>query len=302
MDRKNGPKARPMIEAMEDRVCLTGGVGNTFALVAGEVVTANQPSEVGFTLDPSSFVRPGGKIVLGVDVTAQTNSKVSAKVASVAPKALASQTNAHRAPRAVPTVRTAGSSAVLATLSSRGGNNYTVKIQGKDNTTGALVVGFYLAGDADGNGIVNKADERIVRGLQGVSVANSKYDFDADANRDGLINRVDLNYTRINRGAKTIISPVLTANLDPASDTGDADRITTKTDVKFTGVATPGAHITYKEIAGRAPEFSTVADAAGNYTINTTLTPGISTFRVTSIDAFGQTISGQISPVVVQPA
>lgn len=299
MDRKRRPKANPAIEGMEGRVCLTGGVGNTFALVAGEVA-ANQTAEVKFTVAPGHFTRPGGRLVLGVDVTAQNGSTVDAKIASVGPTAVASQGQQARRARGLPTLRTAGSSAVLATLSGRSGNAFSTKIQGKNGTAGGLVVGFYLPGDANGNGVVDRADETIVRGLQGVSVSNAdKYDFDADANRDGLINRVDLKYTRLNRGARTTITPVLTANLDPASDTGTADRVTTLTDVKFTGVASPGAVVTYKEVGGRTPDFTTTVDAAGNYVMNVKLAPGINTFRVTSVDAFGQTISGQISPVIV---
>lgn len=303
MDRKNGPKkARPTLEAMEDRVCLTGGVGNTFALVASEVATANQIAEVRFTLDPGHFVKPRGRVVVGIDVTPQNGSTVNPKVGAITPTAVSSQSQPRRRPMARPvqSLRTAGSSAVLATLNSRAGNNYTVKLQGKDGTAGAMVVGFYLPGDADGNGVVDKADERLVKRLQGVSVSTSTYDFDADANRDGLINRVDLKYTRVNRGARTTISPVLTANLDPASDTGEADRITTNADVKFSGAATPGATVTYKEVGGRTPDFIAVADASGNYTLKVQLAQGINTYRVTAVDAFGQTISGQISPVVLQ--
>jgi hypothetical protein len=299
---------------MESRELMTGGVGNTFALMPGSVAAANQPAEIRFTLAPGSFSRPGGKVVVGIDVTPQTNSTVDPQISGVG--VAGEVQTAASGPRAraaaqrngIQVARTQAATAILATFKAARGRNavtpqdFYVNVAGKSNTTGNLVVGFYLPGDANGDGVVNQTDTNAVRKLIGTTVNHTAYSFDADANRDGIINNTDLSYTRINKGAKTTISPVLTANLDPASDTGEADRITTKSDVKFTGVASPGATIVYTEVAGRTPNFTTTADASGNYTLNTKLATGVNTFKVSSADAFGQVISGQITPVIVQAA
>lgn len=311
MDRTAASRKRARqilgVETMEGRALMTGGVGNTFALMAGSIATAGQATDVSFVVKPGEFTRPGGRVVLGVDVTAQTNSTADPKIASVTPagQAAAATGRRHAATRAVPTTRTGLSSAVLVTLgagrkSAAAAENYTVKVSGQNNTTGAIVVGFYLPGDADGNGKVEQADYTAVKKLMGKTVASDDYSFDADANRDGVINNADLKYTRINRGAATVVSPVLTANLDPASDTGDSDRITTASTVRFSGVATPGATVTYKEVAGRTPDFTATSDASGNYSMNIDLAVGVNTYRVTSSDGFGQVISGQITPVIRQ--
>ncbi|HEV3165639.1 MAG TPA: hypothetical protein VGZ22_16550, partial [Isosphaeraceae bacterium] len=55
--------------------------------------------------------------------------------------------------------------------------------------------------------------------------------------------------------------------------------------------------ITYTEVAGKAAPVTTTADSAGNYSIIVTLGNGANNFMVTSVDAFGQTISGKIAPV-----
>ena len=55
---------------------------------------------------------------------------------------------------------------------------------------------------------------------------NAKYVFDADVNRDGVINNTDLQIARENLGVTTKVSPVVSVNLDPASDPA-ANRTTT---------------------------------------------------------------------------
>ena len=45
----------------------------------------------------------------------------------------------------------------------------------------------------------------------------------------------------------------------------------------------------------------TTADATGNYSIIVPLVRGTNTFQVTSTDAFGQTIQGNLAPVTYNP-
>ena len=101
----------------------------------------------------------------------------------------------------------------------------------------------------------------------------------------------------MNYGAKTTVSPIITVNLDPATDGPLNDRITNHNPVHFTGTVTPNATVTFSEINGNSPGATTTADAAGNYSIWVPLGNGSNTFQVTTTDAFGQSISGQIAPV-----
>ena len=48
--------------------------------------------------------------------------------------------------------------------------------------------------------------------------SSSNYNFDADVNRDGIINGQDLTFAKQDLGASHQISPVVSVNLDPAVD------------------------------------------------------------------------------------
>ena len=89
---------------------------------------------------------------------------------------------------------------------------------------------------------------------------------------------------------------MISVNLNPAADPLN-DRITSDSTVNFTGTVTPGATVTFKEINNNSPGATTTADSSGNYSIMVPLGVGANTFSVTSHDAFGQTISGQIAAV-----
>ena len=58
----------------------------------------------------------------------------------------------------------------------------------------ATRVNPYAEGDANGDGVVDSADQRIVNALQGTSSEDDDYDLAADINSDGVINFIDLNF------------------------------------------------------------------------------------------------------------
>ncbi len=95
----------------------------------------------------------------------------------------------------------------------------------------------------------------------------------------------------------TKISPVINVNLDPATDGPMHSRITNFNPVRFTGAATPGSTVTFTEINKNSPGATGTTDSSGNFSIMVPIGDGSNTFNVASTDSFGQTISGQISPV-----
>ncbi len=290
------PRVTPSPEALETRSLLTGGAGNSFALVPGTIDQAGGAAALQFTIDPGHLSKPSGSLVLGIDVTGQSNSQVDPRIVSVASAQGITAQGAGGA-RGLRLSRGRGSTAVLATMES-GSNraNFTVNVSARRRTSGGFLVGYYLPGDVNGNGVVEQADVGTTRGLIGARVDQTRYNFDADANRDGRINRADVAITRRNLDARTTITPVVTADLDPA--TAGTDRASTTGRVHFTGTATPGSILTYADVAGVVPTVTTTADAAGNYSVDLMLSPGSNTFQVTSTDPFGQTISGRIAPVI----
>jgi len=58
----------------------------------------------------------------------------------------------------------------------------------------ATRVNPYAEGDANGDGVVDSADEMRVDDLQGTTFEDDNYDLAADINSDGVINLVDSNF------------------------------------------------------------------------------------------------------------
>jgi hypothetical protein len=172
-----------------------------------------------------------------------------------------------------------------------------VKVRGLKGSTGGFLLGFYLPGNATGSGKLAQADLTAVQAELGQGASSSKYTFDADVNRDGTINQTDVSVTEQNLGAATTVSPAVTAQLDPAGQTMPNDRVVNVPSAHFTGTATPGAKIAYQSTTAGSKPVTTTADTLGNYSITVPLALGNNTFAVTSLDAFGQSITGTLSPV-----
>ena len=181
-----------------------------------------------------------------------------------------------------------------------GSVTYTVNVLGMGGSTGNFLLGFYLPGDADGDGKVTQTDINTIKSELGANGNSSKYTFDADTNRDGVINRTDLVSAEKNVGVSTNILPTVSANLDPADDPGVSQGTVKTSPIHYTGVATPGAKVMYQGTnAGDLP-VATVADSTGNYSIFVPVDKGENVFNVTTLDAFGQSITGSIAPVTMQ--
>jgi hypothetical protein len=296
----------PGAEALETRNLLTGGGGSTIAILPGQVAQAGGTAAVTFTIDPKNFTLPRGKVLLGVDVAAASNSSVAPKITSIAQTGTVSaQSQTIRKARLTrsPAASATDAQAVTAQLGSRGRSlespiSYRINLAATEQTSGSLLVGVYLPGDVNGDGTVAQTDINLLRGAMGSVVGDQTYSFDADSNRDGMINRTDIALAQQNLGVKTTIAPLVTANLDPASDTGGSDRITAASQAHFTGQASGNSTITFSEVNKRVPDVTATTDANGNYSLNVALAEGSNTFRVSVTDSAGQNISGLIDAVI----
>ena len=294
------------LELLEDRQLLSAGEGSTFAIMGGTVATARQVSSVQFAINPNDFTPArNGKILLGIDVAADPNTSIQPEIVSVKNangRVVGGLIHSYYT-RAI--IKAKGltdpiSSAVLIDLAvpkaGQAAADYTVQVRAANSTTGDYLVGFYLPGDVAGTGTVTAADLQTIKSDLGVTASSSNYNFDADVNRDGIIAPADLAFAAMNLDVSTKISPVISVNLNPADDPLN-DRITSDKTVNFTGTVTPGATVTFTEINNNSPGATTTADASGNYSIMVPLGNGSNTFNVTTQDAFGQSISGQIAAV-----
>lgn len=297
----------PSPEGLETRQVLSAGAGNTIAIMPSAITEADKPVTVEFTIAPGSFSSARGRVLLGIDAVATSTSTAKPTVASITDQAgdkVSHSTYASRKPVVVG--GQAVTPAVVAKLNirapRRGGTaspqDYEVSIKGANKTTGQFLTGYYLVGDADGNGKVERADLKEIRSAMGTKANSTDYVFDADSNRDGRISRIDLQLAQQNVGARTTIMPLISADID-ATTADVATRTTTKPQVSLQGVASSGATVAYASANGSP--VTAIADAAGNYKITVPLVKGANNFTVTSTDSFGQTISGTIAAITYKP-
>ncbi len=304
---------------LEERMVLSAGQGSTFAIMPGKISTAGQVSSLPFTVNSTMFTpTKSGKIEIGIDVTPVTattsTSSNTPAAASVSPEIVAVKSSTGQAVHIdhstyYPKIAKANhlghtpTSAILMTLKvpANSSTNYTVEVKGLHGTTGQYLVGFYLAGDAKGTGTVNSADITTIKSLLGDAATNSNYSFDADVNRNGIINNQDVRLAEQNLGAATTVSPVVAVNLNPASDPS-LDGTTNLSVVNYQGTMTPDGTIAFANNNNNGQTTTATADSTGAYSINVPLVSGSNTFTVTTHDGFGQSISGQIAPVTYTPS
>jgi hypothetical protein len=311
--RRNPRRSRKLefgAESLESRELMTGG-SNTFAIIPGTVTTPNGTTAIQFTVDPAHFTLPRHAVTLGIEVVPTSGSTVKPLISSVddphgnlIPQVFHSVYDPHLGYVAV--ASNPLTSSVIAPLNlyphqpNRPITN-TVNVTGVGHTSGNFLLGFYLPGDANGDGVVNKADLQIVKSEQGAKGGSSRYTFSADANRDGRIGKIDLAFTLQNQGVTTDVTPVVAANYDTSHDVPGSNRVSTIPTAHFTGTATPGSSITFSDVNHKVPDTTTTADSFGNYSITVPLIAGPNTFKVTVTDSFGQTITGTLTPVTYQP-
>jgi hypothetical protein len=297
---------------------LSSGEGSTFAIMPGAVTTSGQVSSLDFSINNTLFQSPNkrGNIVIGIDIAPATPSSSTGGTATptLKPEIVSitssdgktirvEHTHYDRKVAKASNLGNSLTSAALVTLkvpaAGQPANDYSVQVKGLQGSTGQYLIGFYLPGDVAGSGTITKADLQTIKKDRGMTAENQSYNFDADVNRDGIVNHQDYVIARQDLGASTKVSPVASVNLDPASDPA-ANRTTPYSTVHFAGEITPGATIKFVDQNGGASTTVT-ANSTGAYSIIVPLVTGSNTFTVTTMDAFGQSITGAISPVVYSP-
>ncbi len=307
--RSNPRRRRKLVfgpERLETRELLTGG-SNTFAIIPGTVSTTNGTTAIKFTIDPANFTLPRQALTLGIDVVPESGSTIKPLISSVddphgnlVPQVFHSIYDPHLGYVAV--ASNPATSSVLAPLKLYPHQpsrpvTYTVNVTAVGQTSGSFLLGFYLPGDATGTGAVTSADVQIVKGLHGTRSTSPNYNFNADANRDGRIGKIDTAFTMQNQGVSTSVTDIVQANYDAAHDVPGTVRVSSIPSATFTGTATPGSTITYSEVNNLVPSTTTTANSAGNYSITVPLASGSNTFQVAVSDSFGQDITGTLTPV-----
>ena len=156
-------------DLLEERVVMSAGQGSTFAIMPGSITTAGQVSSIPFTMNSSLFTpTKNGKIEIGIDITPVTASSTTSgtpTTASVSPEIMAVKSSTGQVihidhSQYYPKIAKANhlghtpTSAVLMWMQvpANSSTTYTLEVKGLHHTTGQYLVGYYLAGDAKGDG------------------------------------------------------------------------------------------------------------------------------------------------------
>lgn len=294
-------------ELLESRNLMTGGAGSLFAVIPATIPSAGATIEVPFTIANSEFTAPKHSFKLGLDISAQSGTPTIMSVDSggSGPRVLHVASHAKYDPTVSAKLngKTLTSAALVPVTVNAKPGSYGVRVTASSQETGNINVGFYLPGDANGDGTVDKSDVNTIRTDMGAKFGDAKYSIDADTNRDGVINRQDIKVAQGNLGAHTIVNPLVTL----APDTTAIDshtQTTTQGTMPYTGTATPGATVTMTDTQNpQVTPISTVADTSGKISFVAHLTPGWNIYQVKVKDTFGQQISGTQLPLkYVAPA
>jgi hypothetical protein len=212
-----GPRVGPALERLEDRALLTGGAGDTFAVVAGTIARPGGTAAVHLTIDQAHFRLPRQAFTLGVDVAPDAGSGLLPLIASVddphgnlIPQTFTSIYDPHLSHLAVASGQ--ATRAALTPVSFFPGApgkpaTYTANVEAQGNSSGSFHFSFYLPGDANGDGVVNQADLRITERASGSRAGQARYNANADVNRDGRIGKIDISYVEQNMGVRIVAAP-----------------------------------------------------------------------------------------------
>ena len=199
------------LEPLESRALLTGGV-DTFSVVSGVINTPGGTTSIPITIDSAHFTLPRHSLTLGVDVTPDPGSGLLPLISSVddpngnlIPQTFSSIYNPHLSHYAVASGE--ATRAVLTPVSfypNQPGKpaTYTVNVTAQGKSSGGFQLQFYLPGDANGDGVVNQADLKLTKQLNGSHVGEPNYNVNADVNRDGRIGKIDIAYVEENMGVR----------------------------------------------------------------------------------------------------
>ncbi len=239
-------RTSPVPELLEDRMVLSGGEGSTLAIMPGTVTTAGQVSTINFQISPSLFTAPE---------EGRPHAHRNRHRARPRPRGSSSERgNAHPdgkpedrlAHRRLdwpgdPHLRIRGTTERLprrinwATRSPRGGRArgrqgsrhrpashqlLRCKSKGLDqDATGGYLLGILPARRCDRRARSPRRTFRRSRKITDSRPRTANYSFDADVNRDGIINRTDVKLARGRPGRSTDQDqPGRLVNLDPASN------------------------------------------------------------------------------------
>lgn len=203
-------------DALEGRALLSASGLSDFAILPGQVTSANQPSQVVLHLNPGELrADQTSTVVVGFVVEAADGSSISPEITRatgpngpITPISIPNRGNSpvdkaarqtHLFTRVIP----------LANQS----QDITLNVATLNKKTGNYIVEAFLAGDVNGDGTVDSSDLNALQLAYGSRASQVNYNPAADFNGDGRVGRIDQALLLGNIGAHVV------ATTQPASTT-----------------------------------------------------------------------------------
>jgi hypothetical protein len=292
MSRVPSRRGQPHLEILEKRVALSSALpANTIGTTVGSVNQAGEISHASVAVAGRNLTPDKPSTLFGVFVQPQAGSRLAPRIIAV------EGNDGQRLPinfgRPFIAGRDSGQAAAFVKVNEPGA--LTVLVAGRHKSTGSYMFEVTLAGDVDGDGVVNLADLRAFAPTYMASRGEPNYNSAADFNQNGIINLYD---------AKALMENMtpLTANIPPEADVHlvPADQAhysastnsggsTFKRDVTIVGLTTPGSIVitdsTAQNYRFTGPAVATNAD--GFFAVAAKNSEGINNNDFLILDPFG---------------
>lgn len=175
--------------------------------------------------------------------------------------------------------------------------SYRLGVSPEGLTNGAFNASFALAGDVDGNFVVNTSDLKFISRAKNSRRGDSKYDPAADLDQDGRVTIRDYLLAIRNLGTSTRVRPVSFGDvtIEGAQELQNTFRVR-QTTATLIGHATPKKRVFLDQGADGSLDQSVISDAQGNFSFS--LSGLISTptsYRLQITDKFGQNVTHDLS-------
>lgn len=281
-EKRRGHKPQFGVTFLEKRELLTAWP-DVFARFEGEITAADVVDEFPVLVRRQDFGAPRRSLVLGFDLRASDGSLFDPGTLTLLLNRPGDARILHRDPEAL----NALSSVLLADV--RGGT-YGIEVRADAGLIGAYELGWYLAGDVNGDHQVTTRDVARIRANLGQKTGAPGVPLAADVDRDGHVTKDDLRFARLNLGAGTRVRPIqLRTSIDTKHSDPEANGLVTRGDIEIVGQTTRNSNVQVDVGDDGTFEVTATADRRGKFRITAFVGMGRTTIRVVATDELGQT-------------
>jgi RHS repeat-associated protein len=276
----------PLLEMLENRLAPA-----SFGELTGNIAVSGERDRIPIEIRAADFVLPAvmpgtrqAPITLGFMVARDPAvSSLDPSTVTIAPQAGTATVPKVLLRKLDLTKGTSGDTTSLTLISAVPGQ-FNLTISGEGTTSGGYVLDVFLAGDVNGDFLVNQTDLDQISALNRTRRGTPGYLAAADVNQTGKIDKSDVKLAKKNLGASTSIRPAaLTIGLDASSDP-EGDLEVTTPDVIVRGAAPAGSLVKLDQGADGSIEQQLTATASGEYEFDVSIDVGQTALRVQTIE------------------